>query len=357
MSKRVRTSSLDAGAQCTHWESDFVGADNVATRRGTRLDEAFRACLQLDWVTIGNLDLTTEERESIDWAVKTVMSYCTHGEDEIGSTKEECKVFIPMDDGHEYEGEVDALLLSRNIHFDLKSGQMRSYYHQQLGYACGYMAEMFQTEWTAVVLFLDQREVHTYHYTIADMNTLHDVARNMRHRAGEPTPCDYCGWCAKQLTCPAVGKEIEPAIDSMEALVDAVTAELIIERVCESPEKMGQFLIAVDQLNSLVYDEIKKRVKDMLMNEEEVPGWKLITRKGSEKVKPEDLAPHIDKRKIQNLLSICGDLSANKVREIWDETSNEEFPEGIVRTSGPITFVQKSRAKKQTKKLPIRKRK
>ena len=48
---------------------------------------------------------------------------------------------------------------------DLKTGQLRNYREQMAAYALGFMDATFRTEWTAHLLFCDQRQLVTHRFT------------------------------------------------------------------------------------------------------------------------------------------------------------------------------------------------
>ena len=82
MSATIRHSALPKLAQCAKYESNPVAGP--AAERGTRLDAAFRAFLMGQPVPV---ELSTEEQESVMWAVDTVRDLADGGEiiaDEVG---------------------------------------------------------------------------------------------------------------------------------------------------------------------------------------------------------------------------------------------------------------------------------
>jgi hypothetical protein len=77
-------------------------------------------------------------------------------------------------------------------------------------YALGLMQQHFEQEWDTHLLFCDQRQVVTHHWTYA---TASELVRTVLANVGTPPKeNDYCGWCAKSLTCGARVKSMTGAL-------------------------------------------------------------------------------------------------------------------------------------------------
>ena len=69
-------------------------------------------------------------------------------------------------------GTADAWLPELGMSADLKSGQLRNYREQMAAYALGFMDATFRTEWTAHLLFCDQRQLVTHRFTYDEAKAL-----------------------------------------------------------------------------------------------------------------------------------------------------------------------------------------
>ncbi|NQX00398.1 DUF2800 domain-containing protein, partial [bacterium] len=156
----------------------------------------------------------------------------------------------------------------------------------------------------------------------------------------QPNPCEYCGWCAKADTCPArlamVGETLtvtDPGFD-----FDAVLAD---------PETLGRFLVVCSVVEDF-RERAKKIATERIKTGGEVPGWKLVTRKGSEFVDCETVGHHIQRMGFGPVLAAYGNLSATKFRAVWSERmpSEKPFPEESVKHAALSIYL------KQTKTQP-----
>lgn len=90
------------------------------------------------------------------------------------------------------------------LDFDWKFGFERNYFPQLVGCALPKMEQWGEQRRFGYIVYGRLRRVERY---VLDRRTVETVAfgllarRNSAHR--KPTPCSYCGMCAKKLTCPA----------------------------------------------------------------------------------------------------------------------------------------------------------
>ena len=192
----LRPSNLPKLAVCACYVSNPDAGPAAA--RGSALDGLFRARMQ------GCPDQaemfyqpSADDLAAVEWAVNTLRALVA---DSVVLTREDdCRVVIP---GFENPGTADALILDKLSHADLKTGAMRNYREQMAAYALGLMEAHFASEWTAHLLFCDQRELVTIRFTYREVKaTVEKVIAAYYNPAKQPTPCEYCGWCAKAETC------------------------------------------------------------------------------------------------------------------------------------------------------------
>lgn len=266
----IRHSALPKLAVCPRYEGKQEAGE--AAKRGSRLDAAFRDALQ-GREAFG--DLTASERESVLWAVAEVRKLAL-GEP-IVADEEKLKVKTP---GMEHIGTEDARVPGLALSFDLKSGMIRNYREQMAAYALGNMEAYFCERWGCVLLFLDQREAVTLDFSYQDAERIvNGVLDRASDPEAKPRACDYCGWCAKQDTCPEV---VGPVVEVKAVVESGVDLAEVRERLLAEPEKLGAFLKAASVFQKELVDKLKEGAKDILVKGGSVPGWKLQNRKGSE---------------------------------------------------------------------------
>jgi hypothetical protein len=194
----LRPSNLPKLAECACYESN--PNPGPAAERGTALDALFRSRIS---GTPDQAEMfyqpTEADNAAVDWAVATARALA--GGAEVIAREADCSVSIP---GFAHPGTADALIPEKFAHADLKTGQKRNYREQMAAYALGLMEQHFASEWTAHLLFCDQKEVISHRFTFDEATrTVADVVARFHDPAKRPTPCGYCGWCAKENTCEA----------------------------------------------------------------------------------------------------------------------------------------------------------
>ena len=328
----LRPSNLPKLAVCPCYESNPVAGP--AAERGTLLDSAFRAELlgSPEQITLRD-KLTAEEIAAVSWSVSMVRVMA--GRERVLAREDDCRVKMLG-----LTGTADAVVPTRLTHFDLKTGMRRNYREQMAAYALGLMESQFASEWTAHLLFCDQREIETHKFTYDEAREIVDqVVRAFHDPAKKPSPCEYCGWCAKAETCPARLALVAETLPVADPGFD-------FDAVLSDPQKLGRFLAAC-----AVVEDFRERAKQIaterIRTGGEVPGWKLVTRKGSEFVDCETVGHHIGEMGFGPVLAAYGNLSATKFRDLWSQRMPGEapFPEESVKHAAPSTYLKQSKPK------------
>lgn len=275
----IRHSALPKLAQCACYESNPVAGP--AAERGLRLDAAFRAFLMGQPVPVA---LSAEEQEAVMWAVDTARDLADGGDIEADEAK--LKVATP---GLAHVGTEDARCENENMSFDLKSGNLRSYYEQMAAYALGNLNRQFEehfdpqllneSTWTCVLLFCDQQEFNRIEFTYATAKAVVDgVLEAVNDPNTQPTPCEYCNWCRKADKCVA---RTTPVTETLAVVESSVSLEAMKAELVANPERLGKFLQAAALFVDFI-DDVKTAAKEQMATGEVVPGWKLQTESGRE---------------------------------------------------------------------------
>jgi hypothetical protein len=329
----LRPSNLPKLAVCPCYESNPVAGP--AAERGTLLDTAFRAEL------LGTDDrrqiadkLTGDEIAAVSWAVSIVRAMSSR--ERVLAREDDCRV-----EALGLPGTADAIVPARLMHFDLKTGLIRNYREQMAAYALALMEAHFASEWTAHLLFCDQREVVTHKFTYDEARTIVDgVIRVFNDPGKQPVPCDYCGWCAKAETCPARRALAAKGMAATDPGFD-------FEAVVSDPAKLGGFLAACAVVEEF-RDRAKKIATKRLKSGGDVPGWRTVTRRGSTFVDCETVGHHIQEIGFGPVLNAYGNLSVNKFRRLWEERigDSKPFPEEAVKHAKASTYLKQSNPKR-----------
>ena len=204
----IRPSSLPMLAVCPRYvpAPDTGELDKSA---GTARHDAMAAALlgrEPDWSLH-----TDDEREKVEWAIDYIRLKSPAGETMMVEQRRE---LVGEDFEVIYSGTPD--VTCGHELFDLKWRE-RDYAAQMAAYALAMMTdEPWMEQYVNVhVLFAERKHVQTYRLTSEDAwaivgKILHDA----NSPASEPKACDYCGWCANRLTCPALTAPVQQIADA-----------------------------------------------------------------------------------------------------------------------------------------------
>lgn len=184
-----RPSSLPMLAQCPAFESS--GSDYAD--EGTERHEALKAYLAGDDSLAGMLD--EEDATGVRWAGDYIKLHAPTSDHPLIV---EQRVEIVYPNFEDAAGTPDVVCGPEL--FDFK-WRRRDYTAQMAAYALPMLDKFDRVR--VHVLFGCERRPDVFYF---DRQSADDVLTKILDRCENPTPtpCDYCGWCAKRLTCPAL---------------------------------------------------------------------------------------------------------------------------------------------------------
>lgn len=312
----LRPSALPKLALCPCFESD--PNPGPAAERGSAMDAVFRARVAGQPDPAEAATLKDTDFDNVDWAVTALRAMA--GGEAILVAEDDCRVTVP---GFENPGTADAIVPAKFFHADLKTGSKRNYREQMAAYSLGLMDQHFAGEWTAHLLFCDQREIVTHTFTHREAGE--SVARVLAaYHDGHKRPvlCEYCSWCAKAMGCPARTGAAALAIGTTGFDFPAILAD---------PVRLGRFLTGCSILDDF-REEAQKRARELLATGASVPGWKLAKARATKFVGHTDVMRHTQDLGIGPILAAYGNISAKKFRALWEERlPSRPFPEALVK--------------------------
>lgn len=261
-----RPSSFPAFLQCGQFKSREE--DTEATDRGTERHKAFRALLDHN-DPLPMLGLHDEDRAGVDWAVDFVRLKAPTSDHPM-ICEERGHFITPSFD--RVEGTPD--LRCGNVLFDLKWRQA-DYTAQMACYALMMMegGEMESVEcW---VLFAEQQRAQQIRFTREDAEAIVSQAEENIGK-GDPTPCDFCGWCAKAHYCRSITKRVDAVREGREdwELEQYHGSEI------NDPEEMAKGLRLARAIAAWS-EAMEYHAKQMVIrNGMELPGFKIGYRQG-----------------------------------------------------------------------------
>lgn len=315
---KIRHSSLPKLALCGQYEG--APGTSPAAERGTRLDAMFRHAWERGEFL--DRDVPEEDIEAVQWAV----AQCHRLEGGVyGLTTAEdaCKIETP---GLEHIGTVDGIAWRGGWSVDLKSGQVYDYTGQMAAYALGAMAMAMDSEWTTHLLFCDQRQVVTKWWTFEAAKAVVEAA--LANIGTPPRENDYCGWCAKSLTCPARVQAQSLAVQTTEHAISPQDGSFLA--LLDDPERIGLFLRQCATLDHF-RDAAKAKARELLESGHAVPGWRLQKARVSEYVDAEHIAAAVEAGAIGagDAIRAGGALSLKKAEALWS-AAGAVMPDEIV---------------------------
>ena len=320
------------------------GPAGPAAERGTKMDEAVRLGLRGDRSLLEGLP--PEDKGPAEWAVALFQDYKRNGE--LETREEYLAMHTP---GISHVGTADVLCNAMGWVGDLKTGQLRDYYHQMAAYALACMERGFLQDWVAHVVYADQQKVVSYRFDYAEAKrTIETLLAEVRDPNAQPRACDYCDWCARKDSCPAVVRPVEDGLAVIAAPKESLAE--IRERLLGDPEKLAAFAVAWKAVEKEVGEPAMDRLKELLEAGEEVPGWKVSKSAPSEYydadgilwVARETSAP------LEGIIeALGGKMSATKFTA-WAKSLGATPLNAHVRQGKAITRLLQDRSKK-TKQL------
>ena len=327
----IRHSALPKLALCGQYEGTS-GSVSEAAARGTKLDTAFRHAWEHgefpDW------ELSEEDAQAIRWTINQCLILGNNNA-WLKTREEDCRTKNSLMD---HVGTADGVSVKQRFHIDLKSGQTYNYEAQMAAYALGFMEENFEVEWTAHLLFCDQRKVVTHHFTYDSAKAI--VAGVLSNIGTAPKENDYCGWCAKSLTCPARVASKDSALVTVAGFAPTVQDEGFLA-LLNDPDRLGEFLAACSTLDDF-RDAAKDKARGLLEAGVKVHGWRLQKPRASEYVQAEHVAQAVSDGVIGagDAILAQGSMSAKRAEALWS-AAGAVLPDEIVqRKIGQAPLVQ-----------------
>lgn len=263
-----RPSSLPALDQCPRFES---GGTSDFAEAGTARHHALSAMLMNNDESLAFALPDESERDAVIWAAEYIKLQAPSSDYPIVC---EVKREWMGPDFSDREGTPD--VTCGNHIFDLK-WRKRDYDAQMADYALAVMSEGGFESVTVHILYgaFKQIEVIKLDYATASRIVL-DILTKANNPKAEPIPCDYCGWCAKRLTCPALLERANVVAEHREdwGLASYHSSEII------TAEEMGKALRLAKALGKWC-ESVEHHARELAKNGIIAEGFKVQERKGN----------------------------------------------------------------------------
>ena len=333
--KELSPSMLPKLEGCPVYVSQWT--TSPAAERGTRVDRWIRDRIHI----IADVEpMPEEEKETVMWGVRKLLELA--GDHDMECRETHLAMSVPA---LSKVGTADALCRGARWVADIKAGQVRDYLAQVAAYSWACMERYFVDYWVAHIVYVDQRLVRTYEFTLEEAER---ITRRAIDRAtwvhAKPTPCEYCDWCANKDTCSALVVQSKAALADVAA-VNGDSLTIIRDLILADPHQHADFVsrykFFVKEFGEPLTDALRARLE----SGEKVDGWALTNPKDRQYI-DQDTAVIVAGRlhPITAFLAGGGKMSVEQFLEFAQELQIEN-PHNLVK-SAPGTKAMRQIKKK-----------
>lgn len=339
----IRPSSLPKLQECRCYLSKPTSSEAAA--RGTALD----AIIREQWINPSPVEgLSPEDDAAVTFAFSTLK--LLSGGMRVETQEDQLQAVVPVDGVK--AGTMDALCVAGGWLADFKTGQIRDYAAQMAAYSLACMDAYFSDEWTSHLIFVDQKQVVSHHWTREEAEQL---VTSIVNAPKEPTLCDYCTWCGAFETCPLVHQSAEE-VASIQAAEKPTAYEKSVKQLLPELEALKNdhkaahaFLTKLGIVNEWA-ELLKKSIREQLTDEEKNDYFNRIVVAGRKVVNPLALGKYWEEFGWQRLLGMCSQIPLSSVEKEWKEVFGDKpMPADLIVTSGSSVQLRLKKLKPQTK--------
>jgi hypothetical protein len=304
MSATIRPSSLPMLDACPRFERGEV---EDFTELGTQRHEALTQILTGDGDAL-NLALEEDDSDGVQWAADYIQLHAPMADHELRVKLRVNPIADDFTPIFPNGGEADAACGPHLFDFKWRE---RNYDAQMAAYALA-LFEEGHTIVTVHVMFGATRRAQVYKLNEDSARTLvMGIIARASDPASAPSPCDYCGWCAKRLTC-------KPFIRTARRVAEGYADEPLLSQVkswhpseVQSAEEMALMLTIARKLLKPWYESVEHHAHQMVTKQgQQLPGYELKEKRGRKFVSDVAAAHEILQLPAADLLRCC-DLRLN----------------------------------------------
>ena len=150
--------------------------------------------------------------------------------------------------------------------FDLKTGEERDYRPQMAFYALGLMQKYREDAVEVHEVYSRSRKANVYKISREEAEgVVFPLHLAVTDKEKQPSSNEYCSWCVKRATCPALAGKVKMLDDKLDFDLD-------------TPEGMGSALCHAHDVIAWA-DGVKRQGKQMALNGATPEGWTLVSMK------------------------------------------------------------------------------
>jgi hypothetical protein len=329
----IRPSSLPMLAQCPQFESgetsDFA---NAGTERHEALNHMIRGTVR------DAFELPEEDLTGVEWASEYIKLHAPMADFPLRLEQHLNPLDAEFNPVFENGGTADAICGPHLFDFKWRE---RNYDAQMAAYALALFGEHETV--TVHVLFGATRRAQVYKL---DEPTASALVTSTIGRAkdpnAQPTPCDYCGWCAKRLTC-------KPYTRAAKRVAEGYADEPLLAQVkswhpseMESADEIALGLTIARKLLAPWCKSMEHHARDAAMKRGlQLPGYELKEKAGKTHVADVARAHELLALPVSDFLKCC-ELRMNTSKKYPDRT-------GVIDMFAKVRELKKAPAGREVK--------
>lgn len=260
-------SSFPMKNRCPLYEAGPVGD---AANRGTAMHDSLAKMLGAE-PTLDLFELSEEDTNEVKWAY----DYIKANTSETWRTEVEVKLSYHNAAMKELYFGTGDVVNGPNI-YDLKTGEQHAYWHQMAGYALALMSERGYSTVNITLMFSRYKSVKKYVITREQAEpAIMDILTRVEDPNSEPRPNEFCGWCKKNVVCPAVKERVNAIVTYNDWKLDTYNPD----ELAKNPDELAK-AIHLSRMMKKWVDAIDGIAKE----HENIPGFEWKEVKGRKKV-------------------------------------------------------------------------
>ena len=264
---RHSPSSFPMRAKCAQYESGSVGP---AAEHGTAMHDVF-ATMFGEKLALFRESVTLDDQEKLKWAKEQVelrvnSEYPVEIEVKLSYTDPKFKEL--------YFGHGD--VVNGPQLFDLKTGEQHAYWHQMAGYALALMDTKGYDQVDIHLLYSRFATVKSYTITKEQAEpAINDILVRVDDPDAPFSPNEFCGWCGKRATCPALAERVDAIAVQQNWALESYS----LDDIAKKPTELAKAIHLAKLMMKWSY-----AVQDMAKGQE-VPGFKWKEIRGRRSIK------------------------------------------------------------------------
>jgi hypothetical protein len=255
-------SSFPMKNRCPLYEAGPAGD---AANRGTAMHDSLAQMLGAE-PTLDLFELSEGDKSEVEWAY----SYIRDNASETWPLEVEVKLSYHDPSMRKLYFGTGDVVNGPNI-YDLKTGEQHAYWHQMAGYALALMSEKGYSVVNINLLFSRYKKVQQYTITREQAEpAILGIITQAEDPNATPRPNEFCGWCKKNIVCPAVKERVSAIVTYNDWKLDTYNPN----EIAKNPNELSKAIVLSRLMKKWV-----SAIDDVSKEHDDIPGfqWKEVS--------------------------------------------------------------------------------